>query len=928
MPQTNDNPKGSEDKGDRSSNGSGPRAIRVRTACFVCLVGAVLVPVQTMAQANGSDATNILMLNSYHAGYEWTDDYVQAAQNHFHHRMPQANLYVEYMDTKRHGGREHLEEYQHWLLSRYEDTEFDLIITADDNALRFVANRNDELWPDAPVVFCGINNYDPNLLAGKSRYVGMRESSDVRENVRLARRIQPRARRVYVISDQTPTGLGFRQTVRSAEPDLPRLEFIYLNGEDLTTAELIERLQGIPTDSIVLFMIWLKDSTGRYMPYRRWLPRISKASPVPLWGTVDLWLGHGLLGGKLKGGGIEGRAVARMAEDVLSGRLDPDEVSFPHPAPTRFAFDHEQMQRFAISTDDLPEGSVIINEPFNVYREYREIIWSAVAAGALLVVLIAGLAANVMKRRLAERELRRQRQSLEAILQQAPYGVMLVGPELADECTYTNATFTEITGLDTADIPTLGYWFDRAVPDPEQRDQAIARWRQYVADGFPAAGFELTVNDPAGRERTLHIRANPVDPQRIVVMLADITEQLRAEEDNRRLTAQIQHTQKLESLGVLAGGIAHDFNNLLVGILGNADLALMEMSELAPARPSVEEIKRVSIRASDLTNQMLAYSGKGRFVVRPLDLNELVDEMLHLLEVSMSKKAVLQRDLADDLPLVEADASQIRQIAMNLVTNASDAIGEASGTITIRTRAFDADERYFAELYTSDELSPGRYVSLEVTDTGCGMDEETRRRVFDPFFTTKFAGRGLGLAAVLGIVRGHSGAINVYSEPGKGTTFKVLLPALSADTRLQEPEIEQTETDDGPVQNTTVLMADDEQTVRNVAGEILRRRGFGVIEATDGREAVEIYRDRMDEIDVVLLDLTMPHMDGEETFREIRRINPHAKVLLASGYNEQDTLSRFVGKGLAGFVAKPFEGKQLVGRILAALRSDQSDAAE
>jgi signal transduction histidine kinase/ActR/RegA family two-component response regulator len=580
--------------------------------------------------------------------------------------------------------------------------------------------------------------------------------------------------------------------------------------------------------------------------------------------------------------------------------------------------------------DDLPEGSVIVDQPFSVYTEYKEAIWSVVAVAGVLVVLIGVLTTNVIRRRAAEAALRQQRQSLEAILEQAPYGVMLVGPELADECTYTNATFTEITGLNTTDIPTLGYWFDRAVTDADQRDQAIARWRDYAQDGFPATGFNMDIDGPAGRRRTLHIRANLVDERRLVVMVSDITDQLRSQEENRKLAAQIQHTQKLESLGVLAGGIAHDFNNLLVGILGNADLALMEMSELAPARPSVEELKQVAIRASELTNQMLAYSGKGRFVVKTVDLNKLVDEMLHLLEVSISKKAILQRDLADHLLPVEADPSQLRQIAMNLVTNASDALGESGGTITIRTRTIHADDEYLAGLYAHDDLQPGRYVSLEVTDTGCGMDEETKRRVFDPFFTTKFAGRGLGLAAVLGIVRGHRGAINVYSEPGKGTTFKVLLPALATDLSIITEKLESPSQTPSPkcVEDVTILMADDEPTVRHVAGEILRRHGFAVLQAPDGREAVQIYREKKDQIDAVLLDLTMPHMDGEETFREIRRIDPRAKVLLASGYNEQDTLSRFVGKGLAGFVAKPFEGKQLVGKILAALRDDQVDVAE
>jgi len=300
---------------------------------------------------------------------------------------------------------------------------------------------------------------------------------------------------------------------------------------------------------------------------------------------------------------------------------------------------------------------------------------------------------------------------------------------------------------------------------------------------------------------------------------------------------------------------------------------------------------------------MLAYAGKGRFVVQALDLNAVIREMTHLLDVSISKKVALRYRLADNLPAVEADASQMRQVIMNLITNASEAIGERSGVISITTAAMECDREYLSEMPYAEGLEPGPYVSVEVADTGCGMDEATKARIFDPFFTTKFTGRGLGLAAVLGIVRGHRGAVKVYSEPGQGSTFKVLLPA-SAQPAQEESARAGT---GGWKGSGKALLVDDEETVRVVGQRMLERLGFEVVCAGNGAEALAIFRERPGDFVCVILDLTMPHMDGEETFRELRRVRPDVCVVLSSGYNEQEVTQRFAGKGLAGFIQKPYQ---------------------
>ncbi|HNV72692.1 MAG TPA: ATP-binding protein, partial [Candidatus Ozemobacteraceae bacterium] len=347
----------------------------------------------------------------------------------------------------------------------------------------------------------------------------------------------------------------------------------------------------------------------------------------------------------------------------------------------------------------------------------------------------------------------------------------------------------------------------------------------------------------------------------------DITRIKRAEAEKRLLESQVLHAQKLESLGVLAGGIAHDFNNLLMSILGNADMALATLSAVSPAREHLEQIQLTSKRAADLTRQMLAYPGKGRFVVEPLKLKDIVEEMVHLLQITISKKAVLKLTFAEDAPAIEADGTQVRQVIMNLITNASEAVGDKSGIISLSTGVQQCDRQYLDLTALGADLPEGDYAFVEVSDTGCGMSREVMDRIFEPFFTTKFTGRGLGMAAVLGIVRGHRGTIKVYSEVGKGTSFKVLFPKVkgSIETKPKTVAVDQNWMGKG-----IVLLVDDEEMVLRTGRRMLERLGFQVITARDGREALQIFNERHADIVCTVMDLTMPHLNGEEAFREIR----------------------------------------------------------
>ena len=405
---------------------------------------------------------------------------------------------------------------------------------------------------------------------------------------------------------------------------------------------------------------------------------------------------------------------------------------------------------------------------------------------------------------------------------------------------------------------------------------------------------------------------------RVVTLMHDITAIKRGEAERLRLEAQFQHAQKMESLGILAGGIAHDFNNLLTGILGNADLAIMELPADHPARPCLGQIGQITRLAAELTRQLLAYSGKGQFLIQPYDLNALIQEMVHLIEVSVSKRCTLRFDPDANLPPVEVDASQVRQVVLNLAINASEAITDATGAISIRTGSIQADQGYLDGCDFAEDLSPGLFVALEVSDTGCGMSREVRARIFDPFFTTKFAGRGLGLAAVMGIVRGHRGGIRVESEPGRGSKFTVLLPGSkrAVESVKSAPAVSSSWRGSG-----TVMVVDDESFVRNVSRSMLAKMGFDVLTAADGRQGVEMLRAEGERIRLVLLDLTMPEMSGREALAEMRRLRADVPVILFSGYHVHESRDELSAEGVTGFLQKPFRYEDLLPVVRQALES-------
>ncbi|MDB5311841.1 MAG: Blue-light-activated protein [Gemmataceae bacterium] len=601
--------------------------------------------------------------------------------------------------------------------------------------------------------------------------------------------------------------------------------------------------------------------------------------------------------------------LGRPAEAVV-GR-SPAELGFAPADAARLAAE----VRDVFATGQPVVGEAVVKTPTGE-RWFQHRMGPELGPGGEVAAVVV-VTADVTALKQSERALRASEERFHRFMAHTPLPAWVQDAD--GRYVYLNPAYERALGIRAAD------WVGKRGHDvwpAEVADRIQANIKLALETGRTVEGRELTPG-PDGVGRTwLNVKFPYRDASGrgfVGGIAVDLTEQLRAEADRREFEKKMLQAQKLESLGVLAGGIAHDFNNLLTSVLGYASLGRFH---LTPGDDQLAEcfdhVEKAAVRAAELCQQMLAYAGRGMFAVADMDLNGLVGEIAQLLATVIRKKAVLKFNLADGLPAIRVDPTQIRQVVMNLITNASDAIGEQSGVITLTTGGLDADARYLADIQAADDLTPGRYVYLEVSDTGCGMTEDVIARVFDPFFTTKFTGRGLGLAAVQGIVRAHRGAIKVYSQPGRGSTFKVLFPAADPGPG---PAADQLTPAALPKhgRGRLILVVDDEEDIRVMARKVLEMGGFSVELAPDGRAGVAAFVRHPDAVAAVLLDLTMPHLDGAEAFRELRQVRPDVTVLLTSGFAAHEAMAGFQGKGLAGFVRKPFRAQELLAAVFAAV---------
>lgn len=868
-----------------------------------------LVTHQAAAASELSGVRRVLLLHSYHSNMPWAEDITTGVRSILNLDDTGVELDIEYMDTKRVSDETYLEQLFQLYLRKYRDVTFDAIITADDDAFQFVLKHRQALFPGAPVIFCGVNRFTPELIRDQPDITGVIETTDHVKTINLALSLHPRARRVYIINDRTTTGLILRQQV---ENDLGQLQrsgkIVFL--DDLTMAELEARLRQLTRDDIVYLMTFHRDKAGQAFSSPEVMNHIHQASPAPIYATGAEYMGRGIVGGYLNWGYRQGEEAARLALRVLEGE-QAGAIPVIDSSLSPAMFDGRQLSFFGLDEKDLPQNSIIRYRPVSLYHQYWPWVWGF---GLFLIaetVFIAILLTNRALRRQAETALRQSEEKFSRIFRAAPMATSI--STLAEgRFIDVNDSFARLLGYSSPDeiigrtSTEINLWIE---PEDRQRIISLARTGRKVGQHN-----EGRVRTRSGEIRMVMGSAEVVEiggRACLLIMLFDVTERKRLEE-------QLRQGLKMEAVGRLAGGVAHDFNNLLTVILGNCDLMLSEMAATDQKRRDLEQIRKAGERAAGLTRQLLAFSRRQAFQPAALDLNEIVAGMEKMLQRLIGEDINLLAELQPGLRAIEAEPGQIEQVVMNLVVNARDAMPRG-GTLTIRTDNIYVDE---AEAGRHVDVKPGWYVQLVIRDTGQGMDETTRTHLFEPFFTTKEQGRGtgLGLAMVHGIVKQSDGYITVESAPDQGTTFIIYLPGISIAPERDEHRLT------GSYPGTeTILLVEDETGVRELVRHVLQGQGYSVLEAQHGPEAIAIGQQFDGPIHLLLTDVIMPGgLSGPELSQRLSAARPEIKTLYMSGYTDNRITDHVLLNDQTMFLQKPFNAASLTSKIREMLDRDHS----
>jgi PAS domain S-box-containing protein len=828
------------------------------------------------------------VLHSYHHGFSWTDNISRGIQSAFADQRDEVELRHEFLDARRIHTNDYFRKLKSLYRLKYAGTRIDVIICSDDHALDFVLGPGQDVFRDVPVVFLSVSGYEPSMRLNR-KLTGLVESIDIRGTLETALRLHPETREVAVITDMTRTGRALKAKADSVFRNFrDRVLFRYL--EDLTVEELSEQVAGLSSDTIVFLFIFSRDKAGRVFSHERNLEILSRHCEVPIYAVWEFYLGHGILGGKLTSGETEGRMAGAMAVRILRGEKASD---IPlEQSPTQYMFDHRQMERFGISESQLPAGSVLTNRPPSLYEEHRRLVWAALVIIAGLSGLVGLLSVNILRRRRAEEALRESEEKYRDLVENANDAICVVQD---GRMKFHNRKTRELLGYTAEELAKIEFL---DLIHPEDRDVVFEKHRRRLEGDQFQSTYSFRALSRGGETLWAEINAILIlweEEPAVLCFLRNITEQ-------KRLESQLQQAQKMEAVGTLAGGVAHDFNNLLQAIQGYAELVLYDKEPSDPDHASLAEIRSAAKRGGELTRQLLTFSRRVESRIQPTNLSREVERVGKLLERTLPKMIDIELRLTRELKTVHADPYQIEQVVMNLAVNARDAMPDG-GRLTIETAEVTLDEAYCR---THVGTRAGDYVTLVVSDTGQGMDRATLEHIFEPFYTTKGVGEGtgLGLAMVYGIVRGHNGFITCYSEPGQGSTFTMYLPVVEREAEQKAPVRTGTPVRGG---SETILLVDDEDTLRDLGEQLLTRFGYNVLTASDGETALEIYRRKMNEIDLVVLDLIMPGMGGVRCLDKLLEENPGVKIVVASGYSVDDPTREAIDAGARGFVSKPYD---------------------
>jgi len=906
------------------------------------LLGMCLAPAGAQQAGSEDDRRHVLILNSYHKELQWTDNQVVGARKVLSEAVENLELYVEYMDTKRIYTEQYLELLARTYRLKYGAIQLDAIITTDDNALRFVLGHHEEIFQGAPVSFCGINDYPSYSFGDKEDFTGLVEVLDIKATLDLALRLHPGIRKVFVVVDNTPTGMGQRKEVTVAERQFDDLEFEYLKGEDYSTAELLEKLRHLSKDSIVLLAVWLRDKNNDYAAPDEAGALISATSRVPVYGIVDMYLGHGIVGGKLLNSETHGRMAAEMVVRILKG-VKPSDIPVIIESFNPYMFDDIQLRRWRIDPANLPEGRVVINRSLSLYERYYIQIWSVSGAFAFLVFVITILVVSIIRRRQAENALRCERDNFISIMDSMEDGVYIVNQQYDIE--YVNPVLKKEFGQ-IERKKCYEYFHDRKDVCSWCQCQDVfegktVRWEWYSSKNQRTYDLiDTPLRNPDGSISKLEI-------------FRDISERKQAEEE------LIKHRDHLEELvegrtaelgkakeaaeaanrakSIFLANMSHELRTPMNAILGYSQLMQREASLLPEQRESLNTINRSGEHLLALINEVLAISKieakQITLDIVAFDLRALLRDLEMMFDSSIERKG-LQFEVTgiNELPrYVFADENKLRQVMINIMANAVKFTQE--GGIAVRVRAIE-DCRLNIEDRGTEEInrqvdfakvalattaeSPIFNLQFEVEDTGVGIAEDEMDRLFEYFEQTASgreskSGTGLGLAISRDYVRMMGGDITATSKKGKGSTFRFEIALKEADeSDFKERTQPRRVIGLAPGQRIPrILVAEDKEDSRSLLVKLLQVVGFEVHEAVNGQEAVEMFTQWRPHF--IWMDVRMPVMDGLAASRRIKETEAGKSTTVAAltAHALEEERERILAAGCDDFVRKPYREQEI-----------------
>lgn len=890
----------------------GRRTLLVCAALVVCLSSLYLAPAiaQTAVEQPGR---RVFVLQSYHLGDLVTENMQRGLTDAFTQSGLPIEMFVEAMDTNRlQPGEPYYTEFSKLLQVKYASVRFDAVIACENDALEFLRVHRDTLFPGVPVVFTGINDFHRGMLDGRSDITGIAENRDMLAAVTTMLKVKPRVKHIVAIADDTATGRAERATLEAVIPRIPAgIDVRFLSLGDLTLEELGDRLAALRDDSAILLVHGSVDRLGYSYSRQQTTRYLSRRAAVPVFAVSDVRVGLGALGGLVTSGHAAGLTAGQMAISIIRG-VDLRNIPVIPNSPTRYLFDYTVMRRFGVSEDDLPEGSIVVNRPLTILDQYRNQVIGTSIAFLVVTAFLVALAFEVLRRRRVEASLRKSQTALAGILNSVPQGVFW--KDLDGVYLGCNETFAKEYGFKDSSL-VVGKTDFELIQSPEEAKAYRADDAEVVRQRLPKRHIIERLRKVDGSVAWSETTKVPLTDAhgRIYGVLGiydDITDRKNAEEERAGLLDQLQQAAKMEAVGRLAGGVAHDFNNLLTAISGNLELAREAGNSPATLDHHLDEVQKAADSAAALTRQLLAFSRKQVIEPKIINLNELIGHLQKMLARMIGEDITLRSVLAPDLGSVKVDPALFENALVNLVVNARDAMPDG-GTLLIQTSNVQLDDHYCA---SHPQVTPGPFVLVAVTDTGKGMTAEVKSHLFEPFFTTKSKerGTGLGLATTFGSITQMGGSIEVQSEVGMGTTFKIYIPRVAAlptavaSGKLNEHLLKGSE---------HVLLVEDDASVRELTVLILKRLGYAVWSAPNGEEALKFAAEEGRTIDLLITDVIMPGMNGRELAQRLAAICPKMKILFASGYAEDVVVHRGLVDEQVNFIAKPYSMQALAAKI-------------